>query len=112
MTWNEGHSWTLTTFLPPGTYPFKLVVANSTGGQETARWETGNNRSITVASNSPELGTAALVLVDCDFDRTQDTRSAVKRVTGIGFRSTSLKGNPHLSVNPNGGTAAAAAAAA
>jgi hypothetical protein len=27
MTWNDGHRWTLTTFLPPGTYPFKLVVA-------------------------------------------------------------------------------------
>ncbi|WIA18038.1 hypothetical protein OEZ85_009520 [Tetradesmus obliquus] len=104
MTWNEGHSWTLTAFLPPGTYPFKLVVTGP-GGPESARWESGSNRSITIAAESPELGTAALVLVDCDFDRTVDTRSQTKRVTGIGFRSSSTKGNPHQSQGVNGSSA-------
>lgn len=98
MSWNEGHSWTVTAFLPPGTYPFKLVVAGP-GGPECARWENGANRSITISANSPELGTAALVLVDCQFDQTSHTQTETKRVTGIGFRSTSIQGNPHLSVD-------------
>eukprot|EP00879_Flechtneria_rotunda_P000370 GHRR01000462.1.p1 GENE.GHRR01000462.1~~GHRR01000462.1.p1 ORF type:complete len:2238 (+),score=1076.63 GHRR01000462.1:245-6958(+) len=112
MTWNEGHSWTLTMFLPPGTYPFKVVVA-SPGGPAVARWETGDNRSVTIAADSPELGTAALVFVDCIFDQTTSTQTKTKRVTGIGFRNTSIKGNPHQSVNAEGpGLSMAAAAAA
>eukprot|EP00882_Tetradesmus_deserticola_P004500 GHRQ01004746.1.p1 GENE.GHRQ01004746.1~~GHRQ01004746.1.p1 ORF type:complete len:265 (+),score=91.44 GHRQ01004746.1:256-1050(+) len=114
MIWNEGHTWTLTAFLPPGTYPFKLVVTGP-GSPESARWESGSNRTITISANSPELGTAALVLVDCDFDQTANTRSQTKRVTGIGFRSSSIKGNPHQSqgaaVSSAGGASLPSAAA-
>lgn len=102
MTWNAGHVWMMNAFLPPGTYPFKVVVFTPAGKPESARWENGPNRSVTIDVNSPELGTAALVLVDCQFDSTAHTNTQTKRVTGIGFKATNLKGNPHLSTNLNG----------
>jgi hypothetical protein len=102
MNWNAGHVWMMNAFLPPGTYPFKVVVYTPTGKAESARWENGPNRSVTIDVNSPELGTAALVLVDCQFDSTAHTNTQTKRVTGIGFKATNPKGNPHLSTNLNG----------
>lgn len=107
MTWNSGHAWMMNAFLPPGTYPFKIVVYTPGSRPEAARWENGPNRSITIAANSPELGTAALVLVECQFDQTQHTNTQTKRVTGIGFKATAGRGNPHLSTNSNGSNGAA-----
>eukprot|EP00775_Hariotina_reticulata_P004056 gene4056-4303_t len=75
MTWSDGHKWTLTAFLPPGTYPFKLVVA----GHSAERWETGPNREVVIPPPSPELGSAALVHVDCVFDQTTSTLCTTKR---------------------------------
>jgi hypothetical protein len=102
MTWNAGHVWMMNAFLPPGTYPFKVVVFTPSGKPESARWENGPNRSLAIDVSSPELGTAALVLVDCQFDSTAHTNTQTKRVTGIGFKATNPKGNPHLSTNMNG----------
>jgi len=107
MTWNSGHAWMMNAFLPPGTYPFKIVVYTPGSRPEAARWENGPNRSVTIAADSPELGTAALVLVECQFDQTQHTNTQTKRVTGIGFKATAGRGNPHLSTSSNGSSGAA-----
>lgn len=103
MTWNNGHVWMMNAFLPPGTYPFKVVVYTPAARPEAARWENGPNRSITIDANSPELGPAALVLVECQFDSTQHTNAQTKRIgTGIGFKATNLTANRHLSTDLNG----------
>jgi hypothetical protein len=103
MTWNNGHVWMMNAFLPPGTYPFKVVVYTPAAKPEAARWENGPNRSITIDATSPELGPAALVLVECQFDSTQHTNTQTKRIgTGIGFKATNLTANRHLSTDANG----------
>lgn len=103
MTWNNGHVWMMNAFLPPGTYPFKVVVYTPAAKPEAARWENGPNRSITIDATSPELGPAALVLVECQFDSTQHTNTQTKRIgTGIGFKATNLTANRHLSTDLNG----------
>jgi hypothetical protein len=110
MTWNSGHQWMMNAFLPPGTYPFKVVVYSPGNRPESARWENGPNRSISIEAESPELGTAALVLVDCQFDSTAHTNTQTKRITNIGFKATSIKGNPHASQVQQGNGAAAGVA--
>jgi hypothetical protein len=111
MVWSNGHVWTLATFLPPGTYAFKVVVVTPGAHPGTARWETGADRSLTIVANSPELGTAALVLATLQFDNTAGTAVETKRITGIGFKASSTVGNPHASQhaangNGNGGAPA------
>lgn len=114
MTWSAGHVWMMNAFLPPGTYPFKVVVYTPGQRPEAARWENGPNRNLTIEAESPELGSAALVLVECNFDQTANTNTQTKRVTGIGFKATALNsgsGNPHLSSNGAAGSVGGVAAA-
>ncbi|PRW57887.1 water chloroplastic isoform A [Chlorella sorokiniana] len=61
MGWAEGHFWTAEVALPPGTQlEFKCVQVRS-DNQEDAKWEKGDNRTLTVP---PEGAAAISVLID------------------------------------------------
>ena len=51
MTWGEDDRWTSEVALSPGTYDFKLVIVRDENGT-VAAWEPGENRSVTVRSQS------------------------------------------------------------